>query len=255
MEVICCQTDIAWEDRRSNFERIEAQLDGVRVEPGSLLVFPELCVAGFSMNVGSVGEDRDGESKAFFSTLARRLDAHVVAGIPGRDGAGAGLNEAVCFDRNGAEAARYQKVHLFPLAGEGGHYRAGPGPVLFSCEGWLVAPFICYDLRFPELFRRAARLGAEVMVVIANWPAVREDHWITLLRARAIENQAYVAGVNRCGTDPALEYSGASLLVGPTGEVLGRAGSVPELVRTALNREAFEAWRSRFPALADMKLI
>lgn len=255
MDLICFQTEIAWENRAENFARIEAMVDSAAVAPGSLLAFPELCVAGFTMNVGAVGESESGESVAFFSDLSRRRSCHLIAGIPTLDPSGAGRNEAVCFDPEGRVAGRYRKVHLFPLAGEGNHYLPGSGPLVIECGGWRVAPFICYDLRFPELFRQAARAGAEVMVVIANWPAIREDHWITLLRARAIENQAYVAGVNRCGTDPTLAYSGASLIVSPKGDVLARAGSLPEVLSAGLNRDEFDDWRSRFPALADMRLI
>lgn len=255
MDLICFQTEIAWEDRQTNFARIEAMVDGAAVAPGSVLAFPEMCVAGFTMNVGTVGESEAGESVAFFSDLSRRLACHLIAGIPTVDSAGSGWNEAVCFDTGGQIVGRYRKVHLFPLAGEGAHYQPGSGPLVIECGGWRVAPFICYDLRFPELFRHATRAGAEVLVVIANWPAIREDHWITLLRARAIENQAYVAGVNRCGTDPNIDYSGASLIVSPKGEVLARAGSLPEVLGNSLNRDEFDDWRSRFPALADMRLI
>jgi len=255
MEILCCQIDIAWEDRRSNFDRMDQLLSGVEITPGSLLVFPELCTAGFSMNVESIAEPEGGESERFLADLAARFASHVIGGIPGRDPSGLGLNEAVCFAPSGEVIDRYRKVHLFPLAGEGDHFLPGSGPVVFSCGDWRVAPTICYDLRFPELYRRATRQGAEVLVVIANWPAVREDHWIALLRARAIENQAYVAGVNRCGSDPNLGYAGASLIVGPTGEILARAGSEPGVLRATLDRAAFDGWRDRFPALADMKLL
>lgn len=254
MEIICCQTDIAWEDRFANFARIESMLENAEIAPGSLLVFPELCTAGFTMNVEAVAEAPNGESALFFAGLADRYASLVIAGIPGRDASGRGLNEAVCF-RPKAGIARYRKTHLFPLAGEGKHYLAGSEPISLSWGGWNVSPFICYDLRFPELFRKATKQGAELLVVIANWPAVREDHWITLLRARAIENQAYVAGVNRCGSDPNLEYSGASIIVSPTGEVLALAGSEAGMIRASLDRETFDGWRSRFPALADMKMI
>ncbi len=252
MEIFCIQTDIAWEDRPANFARIEAQLDGVMVPSGSLLVFPELCTAGFTMNVAGVAEAPDGESARFFGGLAHRFSSHVIAGIPGLNPVtGRGRNEAVCFSPDGAESARYRKLHLFTFAGEGGHYEPGSELVTVDCDGWKVAPLICYDLRFPEEFRTLAHGGAEVFVVMANWPAIREDHWLTLLRARAIENQAYVVGVNRCGSDPKLEYSGASLVVGPTGQVLARAGSEPTVLRARLERAAIDDWRRDFPALSD----
>ncbi len=252
MEIIGCQTDIAWEDREENFARIDALLRDIEIAPGSLLVFPELCTAGFSMNVEAIAEPANGPSSVYFSNLASRLGSHVIAGIPGRDrSSGRGRNEAVCFSPQGDEKARYRKNRLFPLVEEGRHYEAGLSGVIVDCDGWKVAPLICYDLRFPELFRSSARVGVDVFVVIANWPAPREEHWVTLLRARAIENQAYVVGVNRCGSDPALAYSGASLIVGPTGEILARAGSGPEVLRVGLDRGVIDEWRVRFPALAE----
>lgn len=253
MEIYCCQTDIAWEDRGENFARMDDLLQGVEVAPGSLLVFPELCTAGFSMNVEEIAEPVAGPTAAYFSNLARRLSSHVIAGIPGRDtSSGLGRNEAVCFSPQGTEKARYRKNRLFPLVDEGRHYEAGLSGVIVDCAGWKVAPLICYDLRFPELFRSSARSGVDVFVVIANWPMAREEHWITLLRARAIENQAYVVGVNRCGSDPVFQYSGASLMVAPTGEILARAGTEPVVLRAELDRRVIDEWRSQFPALADL---
>jgi predicted amidohydrolase len=125
-----------------------------------------------------------------------------------------------------------------------------------SCdvEGWNVQPTICYDLRFPELYRATGVRGAELICVIANWPAARESHWLTLLKARAIENQAYVAGVNRCGRDPNVEYSGRSQIIDPRGEVVADAGSAETIIAAELDREALRAYRAKFPALNDARL-
>jgi omega-amidase len=116
-----------------------------------------------------------------------------------------------------------------------------------------VAPFICYDLRFPEAFRVATRRGAQVLAVIANWPAAREGHWMTLLRARAIENQTFVIGVNRCGTDPNHTYSGRSQIIDPRGEILADAGSTEGLIHGRLDLQLLTAYRNEFPALRDMR--
>ena len=251
MRVIGLQTDIAWEDRQANFSRIGEMLAATDVEPGSLLVFPELSTAGFTMNTAAVTEPRGGESEQFFSDVAKRHQSHVIAGIAARNEDPAyGANEAVCFGPDGGEVARYRKRHPFPLAHEADHYPAGKEAVVFEINGWKVAPLICYDLRFPEPFREATALGAELFVVIANWPVARVDHWITLLRARAIENLAYVVGVNRAGSDPHLPYPGASLIVGPKGEVLAQAGDQPGAIRADLDREALVQWRRDFPALS-----
>lgn len=251
MIVIGLQTDIAWEDRRKNFSRIEEMLGAADVPSGALLVLPELSTSGFTMNTAVVTEARGGESEQFFSALARKHQSHIIAGIASHNENPAyGANEAVCFGPDGREVARYRKRHPFPLAHEADHYPAGKEAVVFEINGWKVAPLICYDLRFPEPFREATALGAELFVVIANWPVARVDHWTTLLRARAIENLAYVVGVNRAGSDPQLFYPGASLIVGPKGEVLAQAGDQPGAIRADLDREALVQWRRDFPALA-----
>lgn len=251
MTVVGLQTDIAWEDRRANFSRIEELLGTNAVAAGSLLVLPELSTAGFTMNTAAVTEPRGGESEQFFSALAKRHQSHVIAGIASlNENPTLGANESVCFGPDGGEVARYRKRNPFPLANEANHYPGGNEAVVFEMNGWKVAPLICYDLRFPEPFREATALGAELFVVIANWPVARVDHWITLLRARAIENLAYVVGVNRAGSDPHLSYPGASLIVGPKGEVLAQAGAEPGAIRADLDREALLQWRRDFPALS-----
>ena len=256
MRIIGFQTDIVWEDRHANFARIEAMIDEAgAIAPGSLLVFPELATSGFTMNVDAVAEPEDGESCRFFSNLARKHGCHIIAGIAGRgDEPGVGANESVCFAPDGSELARYRKMNPFPLACEEKHYPAGKEPVVFRIGEWLVAPLICFDLRFPEPFRAAAAMGAELFVVIANWPVVRVDHWVTLLRARAIENQAYVVGVNRCGSDPELNYPGSSLIVGPKGETLAHLGNEPTLMSAGLDHAALLEWRRDFPALSSARL-
>lgn len=256
MILTAVQFDIAWEDRRTNFSRIDALLGqaGPWSGPG-LMVFPEMATSGFSMNVASAAEPAQGESFQYFSDWARKSGGHVVAGIAGRtENADLGANEAVCWAPCGSEAARYRKRHPFPLANEGEHYPAGKRTVVFEAGEWKVAPFICYDLRFPEPFREATAMGAEVLVVIANWPVTRVEHWITLLRARAIENLAYVVGVNRCGSDPALAYPGASMIIGPKGEILAQAGDQPCVLRAEIDRSSLLRWRSDFPALSGLRM-
>ena len=126
-------------------------------------------------------------------------------------------------------------------------------PVRVPCGSFRVAPFICYDLRFPEIFRHQTRLGAQVLVVIANWPAPRDTHWQTLLCARAIENQAYVIGVNRVGDDPNLTYAGHSLILDPRGETLAIAGESPQLIQANLQLETLTEYRQEFPVLRDLR--
>ena len=254
MKILGFQTDIAWEDSHENFSRIRAMLASVYSSiEGSLMVFPELSTCGFTMNTEAVAEAGDGESMEFYATLARNNLASVIAGIAGRNEVSPlGANEAVIFSPDGGETGRYRKIHPFPLVNEGRHYPAGDSPLVVRIGEWTVAPFICYDLRFPEPFRNATAQGAEILVVIANWPAARVDHWSTLLRARAIENQAYVIGVNRAGSDPHLDYPGRSVIVGPKGEILAEAGDQPEVITAELDRDSLLSWRHDFPALSSL---
>ncbi|HTL28529.1 MAG TPA: nitrilase-related carbon-nitrogen hydrolase, partial [Tepidisphaeraceae bacterium] len=116
-----------------------------------------------------------------------------------------------------------------------------------------VAPFVCYDLRFPEIFRRAVRKGATLMTVIANWPEARINHWLTLLQARAIENQCYVIGINRCGFDPQLRYPGRSVVVDPHGVIIADAGHQQRVLIADLDPKLVETTRTKLPFLSDMR--
>jgi predicted amidohydrolase len=139
------------------------------------------------------------------------------------------------------------------LGGESANYQAGREVAVFPWQGFTVAPFICYDLRFPEHFRAATRRGAQLITVIANWPVKRIGHWVTLLQARAIENQAYVAGVNRCGADPTLTYNGRSLIVSPKGDILADAGHGESVISAEVNLQELLDYRRELPFLADMR--
>jgi predicted amidohydrolase len=117
-----------------------------------------------------------------------------------------------------------------------------------------ICPAVCYDLRFPELFRRGLQQGAEMFVLGANWPSARQHHWRTLLIARAIENQAFVIGVNRCGSDPHLDYSGGSMALGPKGEILAELGDEERIESVEIDPEKLRSWRGEFPAWRDARL-
>ena len=253
MRLIACQFDIAWEDKPANFDRVRRALDRSDVTPGALVVLPEMFATGFSMNVPVVAESAARETEAFLSRVAAELEVHVLAGLVTAGSDGRGRNEAVAFGPDGAELARYSKLHPFTAAGEKEHYAPGHEVVLFRWGEITVAPFICYDLRFPEVFRAAALRGAELFAVIANWPAAREMHWTTLLRARAIENQAYVVGVNRCGRDPYQEYSGRSAIIGPRGDVVAEAAAGEGSVVGDVDRSEVVEYRRDFSPLRDVR--
>jgi omega-amidase len=253
MNVFCCQFDIVWEEKRANFEKVENLFSDAAPSPGSLVALPEMCFTGFSMNVARISEGEPGQTEAFLAALAAQYGVYIVCGLVTRKPDGLGRNEAIFMTPLGKVESRYQKLNLFSLAGEHSYFEPGRGVVTFPWHGGLVTPFICYDLRFPEEFRTAVDLGADLYVVIANWPRVREGHWLTLLKARAIENQAFVLGVNRCGKDPYADYSGRSLIIAPTGEVLADAGENEGWISAKLDWAIVREYRQRFPAISDRK--
>lgn len=253
MKVYCLQLDIAWEQKWVNQEKVVTLLRSCRPEPGSLVVLPEMFASGFSMNVSRISESASGETERFLASTAKDFEVFVVAGVVSSAPDGRGLNQALMLDPEGREVARYTKIQPFSPGGESDHYQAGLDVSLFAWGGFIVSPFICYDLRFPELFRRSVHEGANMYVVIANWPETRIAHWVSLLQARAIENQSYVVGVNRCGRDPSLAYSGRSMVVDPSGQILIEAGDIECVVSCDVDLEALLDYRERLPFLADAR--
>ncbi|MDX1952062.1 MAG: carbon-nitrogen family hydrolase [Verrucomicrobiota bacterium] len=255
MKVVCCQINIDWEDRQSNFARVRALIDKLRPSRNSLLILPEMFSSGFSMNVEAIHEQSPSKTEAFLGAAARLHEINIIAGLVTRGEDGKGRNEAVIFNTEGKAIRRYAKIHPFTISGEAEHYTGGDTIVTYQWQGFTVAPFICYDLRFPEVFRAAVRRGAQLFVVIANWPSKREQHWVTLLQARAIENQAYVIGVNRVGTDPRHNYSGRSLIIDPHGNIIVDGGREETVLVADLDLEKVVQWRREFPALQDMRSV
>lgn len=222
-------------------------------QAGSLLVLPEMFATGFSMQLAQTIQSTDRPCEAFLRRMAAAYGVTVLGGVVTAGRADLGRNQAVAFAPDGQEQARYTKVHPFSFIGEQTHYEPGDEIVLFNWRGMKVAPLICYDLRFGELFRHAVRAGAQLLIVLANWPAARHHHWRSLLLARAIENQAYVIGANRCGSDPHANYPGASIIIDPLGEVLAEAGAEPMMLEASLDHQKLLALRKTFPALGDLR--
>ena len=256
MKIFCCQLNIVWENKPANFSEAQKLIAAAKAPPGSLMLLPEMFATGFSMNVAAIAEPRppDSQTADFLARVAREFGIYVMGGLVTAADDGRGRNQSVVFSPEGKEIARYSKCQPFTLGGESEHFEAGKEILTFNWEGCLVAPFICYDLRFPELFRAAVRRDAQLFAVIANWPIKRIQHWITLLQARAIENQAYVVGVNRTGADPRFTHNGHSLIVNPHGEILADAGTEEGIISAEVDLAALKAWRAEFPALQDMRV-
>lgn len=253
--VLGLQLDLAWEDAEANGRRLSDWLASRELAPGSLVAVPEMFSSGFSFNPAVAAQPVAGATEVLLCGLARRHAVWLVAGLAVDYKGDLPRNEALVISPEGGVVARYAKQRLFKPGGEGGHYAAGNSPVAFTWSGIKVGLFICYDLRFPELFRVAAeRWRPELFVVIANWPEGRASHWTRLLQARAIENQAWVLGVNRIGSDPVQRYGGGSLVVNPWGDVVADAGGGEGWVEAPLDLEAQRRYREKLPFLADLQL-
>lgn len=256
MQVHILQMDIIWRDKTANFENLERMLGQVSLEKGDLILLPEMFATGFDVEFGGLAEGQKGELEEtahFLGKISRELGVFVQGTGISKGKNALRRNMVVVFDPKGNQLANFTKLHPFTYGGEHKRFEAGEGVVVWPWHKWKVAPFLCYDLRFPEAFRLAVRRGAEILVVPANWPSPRHSHWLALLQARAIENQAYVVGVNRCGRDKFLEYNGESVVYDPKGNEVLRAGALPGIFSFLPHREILEKWRREFPVLQDMR--
>lgn len=251
MQVIGVQLNSVWEDKPANHRRVRELLSTESIDRGSLIVLPEMFDTGFSMQLAVTAQAADRVSERFLQELARDTGATVMGGVVSPVVDGMGSNEAVVFSPDGSELARYCKRRPFPLSGEDRCHRRGEQAVVFDWNGVTVSPFVCYDLRFPELFREAIDQGAELQLVIACWPAIRSEHWVRLLQARAIENLALTIGVNRCGSEPNLPFDGRSCGFDEQGRKLFEADAVEQVFRIDVDIAAVRKWRKTFPALRD----
>jgi predicted amidohydrolase len=244
------QLDIRWEDRAVNHERAGILLAQAAAAGARLAILPEMFATGFSMKGEDVAEEPEGATGTWLKETAAELGLWIIAGVA-ETGTPLPRNTAHVVSPRG-EIVRYAKIHPFSFAEEDKHYAGGNRVVTVPVEGVRVTPFVCYDLRFPEPFRLAAH-ETDLYVVIANWPERRRTHWQTLLRARAIENLAYVAGVNRVGDGEGYHYCGDSALVSPWGETLAGGAERETVLVADVDPAVVKDARAKFPALRDRR--
>lgn len=253
MRVAALQTDIAWEDPRANFERLAPEIAAAAAAGAGLVVLPEMFACGFSMNTAGIREPTDGPTPRFLEHMAREHGLWICGSYPELADERAGRpRNTLLLAGPGGERHRYHKLHPFTFAREHEHYDPGAEHVTVRVHDLRLTLFICYDLRFADEFWATAR-ATDAYVVIANWPARRREHWRTLLRARAIENQAYVIGVNRVGTGSGIDYAGDSAIIDPWGEVLVEARKDPALLLGEIDPARVTEARDKFPVLQDRR--
>lgn len=250
MRVGLVQMDLVWEDAAANHARAERHIQEAAALGARLVVLPEMFSAGFSMKPERIAQPEGGPTQTFLQEVAAGLGVHLIAGVPEQVGP---RNVAMWVSPDGA-VRRYVKIHPFSFAGEDQHYRPGTEVHTWVIEGLRVSPLICYDLRFPEPFRLLTD-DTDLYVVIANWPERRRAHWQALLRARAIENLAFVAGVNRVGDGDGLHYAGDTALISPWGETLVGAAEGEAVLVVDVDPGVVSQARASFPVLRDRRPI
>jgi predicted amidohydrolase len=252
MRVAGIQLDLAWEDPAENFRRATPLLERAAAGGAQLLALPEMFNTGFSMNAAVVARHADA-TRAWLAETAQRLQVHLIGGYA-EPGEPRPKNALSLMGPDGQEKLHYQKVHPFALAGEDKHFSGGSKVATTTVDGVRVTPVICYDLRFPELFRSAVD-ATDLFVVIANWPEKRRHAWSTLLLARAIENQCFVLGVNRVGEVGGEPHSGDSALCDPFGVVRASANHDAAAVIGEVDAGEVARVRAKFPFLKDRRKL
>lgn len=249
LRVTLVQQSLDWQDARANRARF-SQLLAPLAGKTDLVVLPEMFTTGFTMDAERFAEPAGGESCEWMKETALRLDAAITGSVITAD-ADRRYNRLHWVTPDGA-VRTYDKRHLFRMAREHEHYEAGREPLLVAWRGFSVCPLVCYDLRFPVFSRRRTGLDYDLLVYVANWPTPRADAWSTLLAARAMENQAFVVGVNRIGEDgKGNPHDGRSVALDFLGRPLVSMGHEAGVATAELDRDALTAFRERFPAHLD----
>ncbi|NWF88534.1 MAG: carbon-nitrogen family hydrolase [Ignavibacteriaceae bacterium] len=253
MKISLVQFNPVWELKNANMVKLTSMLEK-KSALGDLVIFPEMTLTGFTMNATKMFEDKNSESLKFFSRFSKSKNIHVLAGIIEKNKNNY-FNSLVHFSSNGKLQQTYRKIHPFSFSDEDKYYKKGNNIVITKIKEWRIGLSICYDLRFPELFRLYAKKNVELIVNIANWPINRIEHWRTLLKARAIENQCYVIGVNRVGKDLKLNYNGNSSVFDPMGKEILAAANKEAIFSTEIDLDYVKEIRERLPFLRDMRLV
>ena len=244
------QMDIVWEDSKENMNKVETFVKKASENKAELILFPEMTLTGFTMDVQKLFLLEE-EIISWVKNVAIHNNINIGLGFAIKVDE-KGENKYVFVSNEGEVLVNYTKMHPFSYGGEADKYYSGKEICICKINEFKIAPFICYDLRFPEIFQTASK-EAQIITVAASWPKKREEHWITLLKARAIENQCYVIGINRVGLGDGLEYNGASIFVSPNGEILNEINSNEMLIINNLEMGKIREVKGRFDIKKDRR--
>lgn len=244
------QIDIAWEDFSQNMKKIEQFVRKASQNNVELILFPEMSLTGFTMNINKLLLSEEDIIK-WISQIAADNNINIGLGFAVKIDK-KGKNKYIIVSDKGNTLALYTKMHPFSYGGEDEKYYKGNEICNCKINEFQITPFICYDLRFPEIFQIASK-KSQVITIAASWPKSRGEHWITLLKARAIENQCYVLGINRIGFGDGLEYSGKSIFVSPDGKILNEMDSGERLIIEDLKIGSIKEVKDRFDIKKDRR--
>lgn len=251
------QLNLHWEDKARNLQHISRKIDELDFDC-DVLVLPEMFSTGFTMNAKELAEDMAGPTMDWIRETARKTGKMIVGSFIAEE-KNRYFNRLVWMNPDGSFQF-YDKKHLFRMAEEDAYYTAGNKNITIEVKGWKIRPLICYDLRFPvwsrnrhEIIDGNAVPEFDVLLYVANWPAVRSLPWDVLLRARAVENQVYCIGLNRVGMDGLeKEYNGHSAVIGPKGDyLLGPLNEKEGIFQVSINLQELMAFREKFPQGLD----
>lgn len=250
MKVSLAQISTEFENKDKNKKLCLKFIKQAKEENMDFLVFPEMTLTGFSMNTDLIAEENN-ETVMWFSEAAKHFELNIGFGHVVRKDKKC-ENRFTIVDIKGEQMLSYAKIHPFSYSSEDKYYEGGSEVFYTAIKDFIVSPFICYDLRFPEIFQIASK-EADLITVAANWPKSRRGNWITLLKARAIENQCYIAAVNVIGKMEGIDYSGDSLIIDPLGKIIADGASSEQLVSADIKLEEVRRFRDHFPIKKDRK--
>lgn len=258
LTITLIQTNLFWEDKKANLQMLQQKIESIK-EKTEIVILPEMFTTGFSMKPELLAEKMNGETVQWMKKIAAEKKVIITGSVMIEDPSanaqgGKYFNRLIWMLPNG-EFGVYDKRHLFAFADEQDHYSAGSKKLIASVKGWKINLQICYDLRFPIWARQSpgdVENKYDLLINVANWPVKRSVAWKTLLRARAIENQCFVAGVNRVGEDGnKISYNGESSIIDPMGEIIYQKESEEDIFTFTLQKEVVEETRDKFPFWKD----
>ncbi len=248
LKITIVQTQLHWENIKSNLELFDSIMDRINSDT-DLIILPEMFTTGFSMNTEKLALPMKGASVSWMKKKAREKNADITGSMIIKEN-GKIFNRLIWVKPSG-ELFYYDKKHLFRFNNEDKFFTPGSTKTIVELKGWNICPFICYDLRFP-VWTRNYKKEYDIAIFVANWPEIRASHWRTLLRARALENQAYIVGVNRIGKDGnGLEYRGDSSIISPDGNIIFQKSFKPCIHTETISPDDIRKYRADFPAWKD----